>query len=172
MHLVRSVSIGLLLAALSATVSALDVLGFELSVTTRQVFLDRLKGNTTLNEILASDRYIIHGYTVLFDQEQFPSMKRAGFMFDASDRLCMVFLEVPPELFDVEVERARGLYRLIGATRDPNGARDAYFSEGTNRISIEIKPQWPSAVVMMMNAAYRKDSDARLRANGFQSKYD
>lgn len=172
MHLLRSVSIGLLLAALSATASALDVLGFELSATTRQAFLDRLKGNSTLSKIPASDRYTVHGYTAQLDQEQFPSLKRAAFMFDASDRLCLVFLELPVERFDVEVERAKKLYRLIGTTTEPNGAKDAYFSAGTNRICIETRPQWPSTVIMLMNAGYKKDSDTRIRANGFRPKYE
>lgn len=168
----RSASIALLLAVLSASASALDVLGFELSVTTRQAFLDRLKENPALSEIPATDRYIVHGYIVQIDQTQFPSLKRVAFMFDPSDRLCMVFLEVPIEYFDVEVQRASLLYQFIDATGEPNGIKEAYFGEGTNRISIATRPQWTSTVVMMMNAGYRKDAAARMREHGLQPKYE
>lgn len=168
---VQPLAAALLLVAASSAY-ALDVLGMTLSGTTRQTFLDRTKGDSTLVELPATDRFTVHGYILRPEAKEYPGLKRAGFMFDPSDRLCMIIIELPLDQFDKQVQVAKKSFQLAGSSSSPNGAKDAYFHNGTNRISIEALPQRNSTTIMYMNEAYKADSDARIRSHGMRPKYD
>lgn len=175
LRLSKIVVITAVVVALAPTASvAAEVLGFPLTATTRQEFLRRTEGDASRTLIPAKDDYTTHGYLLQPTSTEFAGLKRVAFMFDPDDKLCLVYVELPAEQFGAQVQKAKAnpKFRVLGQSSSPDGSKDIAFSDGTDRISIEIKAAFPSMVIMYMNEGYKKNSDARVRAHGYKPKYE
>ena len=162
----------LLATCLPFASGATDVLGYTLSTTTLQQFLKQEQSNPSLARLPATDKFILNGYVLKPKLSEFGSTERVGFMFDRTDRLCMVIVEVPYDRYAELVNAAKTKYEFVGEKKTSSGTQEAHFHAGTDHISIEGNPERPKMSVMLMNEQYKKDSDARLKANGFRPTFD
>ena len=152
-----------LLFALSDHAYAVDVFGIELSTTSLSAFLEKKSADATLRKLPVKQGYIKTGYSIETPDSAYPSLRRAGFMFDRNDMLCMVLLELSHDEFDTQAAQAKKLYKLTDEDSSTLIHRRAYFSSGSDKIQIDSESNRPYMYIMFMNEGFKKEVDARNR---------
>jgi hypothetical protein len=171
--LTRYICITLFLCCLSTNSIAIEVLGFELTSTSRAEFLDKNKNNSSLQRIPSNDDYTPNGYMIDgLVTKNFPHPNRAAFIFDAQDRLCAVVLQVPTSYYDQIFSSAKKNYRLVGQDSSKSGRRESAFASDTDRIAIDSTASAESMVIMYMNKGFHQNNSARIRDRGFKPKFE